>query len=146
MSHAAASGCPHCHATLTVISSRMVLPVWQFATVMLMALAMTAAVAHLMELPPKMKFEPRLYVMLHRTLYPNFGRIAGIAEILALVAVIGLAWRVREQGAIFGLTLVSAILMTAAHAVFWALVQPANTTMAAWPLGAIPAHWTQWRN
>lgn len=124
----------------------MFLHVWQFATAMPTALAMTAGVAHLMELPPKMRFESRLYVMLHRTLYPNFGRIAGTAEFLALVGVIGLAWQVRGQGAIFFPTLVSAILMIAAHAIFWVLVQPANTTMAAWSLDAIPPYWQRWRN
>ena len=122
------------------------LTVWHFATIMLMALAMTAAVAHVMELPPKMKFEPRLYVMLHRTLFPNFGRVAGTAEFLALVAVIGLAWRMHGEGSTFALTLVSTILMVAAHGVFWVLVQPANTTMAGWSLDAIPADWTRWRN
>jgi hypothetical protein len=122
------------------------LQIWQFATIMLMAVAVAAAVAHLMELPPKMKFEASLYVMLHRTLYPNFGRFAGIAEFLAVVAVAALAWRVRDERALFAPTLISALLMAVAHAVFWILVQPANTTMAAWPLDAIPAHWKQWRN
>lgn len=46
----------------------MALKAWQFATIMLMALAMAAAVCHLMELPAKMTYEARLYVMLHRTL------------------------------------------------------------------------------
>jgi len=40
------------------------------------AVTMTAAVAHLMELPAKMRYEPSLWVKLHRTLYPNFGRTA----------------------------------------------------------------------
>jgi hypothetical protein len=31
-------------------------------------------------LPAKMRYEPSLWVRLHRTLYPNFGRIAGPAE------------------------------------------------------------------
>ena len=124
----------------------MVLKIWQFATIMLMALAMAAAFCHLLELPAKMNYEARLYVMLHRTLYPNYGRVSGIAEFLATVAVIGLAWRMRGQPGVFEPVLVSAILMVAAHAVFWFLVQPANTTMAAWSLDEIPDEWTQWRN
>jgi hypothetical protein len=32
------------------------------------AVTMTAAVAHLMELPAKMRYEPSLWVRLHRTL------------------------------------------------------------------------------
>src|SRR5688572_24271349 len=124
----------------------MLLRVWQFATIMLMALAVTAAVAHAMELPRKMTLEPRLYVMLHRTLYPYFGRIAGTAEFLAVVAVIGLTWRMREEREFFVPALISAILAVVAHTVFWVLVQPANLTMASWSLAAIPADWVSWRN
>jgi hypothetical protein len=119
---------------------------WWFSAIMLMALAMAAAVCHLMELPAKMTFDAPLYVMLHRTLYPNFGRTAGIAEFLSVVAVVGLAWRVRKEKAAFLPTMFSAICMVAAHAVFWVLVQPANVTMMNWPLGEIPAEWTHWRN
>jgi hypothetical protein len=124
----------------------MTLRVGQFVTIMLIALAMAAAVAHAMELPAKVKLEPRLYVMLHRTLYPNFGRIAGVAEFVAVVVLVWLVWRVRENPVLFIPTLVGALSMIAAHAVFWVLVQPANTTMAAWSLDAIPTDWEQWRN
>jgi membrane-bound metal-dependent hydrolase YbcI (DUF457 family) len=124
----------------------MTLKIWQFATIMLMAVAMSAAFAHLMEMPAKMTFEQRLYVSLHRTLYPNFGRIAGIAEVLAVIAVVGLTWRLRNQETMFVPLLVSALLMVAAHVIFWILVQPANSTMASWSLDAIPDNWTQWRN
>jgi hypothetical protein len=44
---------------------------------MAVAMTMSAAVAHLMELRAKMQYEPPLYVRLHRTLYPTFGKTAG---------------------------------------------------------------------
>jgi hypothetical protein len=50
------------------------------------AATMTAAGAHLMELPAKMRYEPSLWVRLHRTLYPNFGRTAGPAEAAAVIS------------------------------------------------------------
>lgn len=124
----------------------MALKTWQFFTIMLTSVWMASALCHLMELPAKMTYDGPLYVKLHRTLYPMFGRTAGIAEVLAVIAVIGLAWRVRDQPAYFLPTLISAILLVSAHAVFWILVQPANTTMAAWSLEAIPADWTHWRD
>jgi hypothetical protein len=40
----------------------------RFTAMMTTAVAMAAAVAHLMELPAKMQYEPSLYVRLHRTL------------------------------------------------------------------------------
>ena len=43
------------------------LNLWRFS-VMTVAATMTAAVAHLMELPDKMRYEPSLWVRLHRTM------------------------------------------------------------------------------
>lgn len=124
----------------------MTLRTWRFATIMLTALAMSTAFCHLLELPPKMKFDAPLYVMLHRTLYPNFGRIGGTAEGLAVIAVVALAiWVCRRHGT-FALTAVAAACMVLAHAVFWIVVHPANLTMASWPLDAIPAEWPRWRD
>jgi hypothetical protein len=54
------------------------LNLWRFS-LMAVAVTMTAAVAHLMELPAKMRYEPSLWVRLHRTMYPN-DRTAGPAE------------------------------------------------------------------
>jgi hypothetical protein len=108
---------------------------------------MSAAVAHLMELPAKMRYERSLYVRLHRTLYPNFGRIAGVAEALSLATTGVLAWRLakrRDQAS--SLTTAAAACLAAAHGAFWALVSPANTTMASWPLESIPSDWARWRD
>jgi hypothetical protein len=48
-------------------------------------------------MPVKMRYKPRLDLNLHRTLYPNFGRMAGVAEILAVLTTIGVAWRLRKR-------------------------------------------------
>lgn len=124
----------------------MALKVWRFATFMLTAVAMAAAVGHLMELPAKMDYDASLYVMLHRTLYPNFGRIAGVAEILAVLAAVALAWRLRGDRAACGPAVFAAACLVSAHIVFWVLVQPANATMAGWEHDQIPGDWTRWRN
>lgn len=65
---------------------------------------------------------------------------------MALISVIALAWRVRKRRPAFALTAAAAACQVAAMAVFLAFVQPANVTMAAWSLDAIPADWTQWRD
>jgi hypothetical protein len=82
---------------------------WRFLTIMLTAFALSAALAHLIELPGKMNYDAPLYVFLHRTLYPTFGRTAGWAEALALVSLVGLAWRVRRRPAAFPLTVTAAV-------------------------------------
>src|SRR5215207_8185387 len=121
----------------------MFLRTWRFATIMLLALALAAPVAHLMELPGKMGYDARLYVLLHRTLYPTFGQTAGWAEGVALLSVIVLTWRVRNRA--LALTATAAACQVTAMAVFLAVVHPANVTMANWPLDAIPPDWTSWR-
>jgi hypothetical protein len=124
----------------------MFLKTWRFFAVMLTATAFAAALAHLMELPGKMAYDARLYVSLHRTLYPTFGQTAGWAEGLALFCVIGLAWRVRKRGAAFSLTVAAVVCQATAMAVFWVYVHPANVTMSSWPLDSIPLEWTDWRD
>jgi hypothetical protein len=124
----------------------MLLKTWRFATIMLTAFALSAALAHLMELPGKMTYDAHLYVLLHRTLYPTFGRTAGWAEGFALISAVGLTWRVRRRGAAFPLTATAAVCQVAAMAVFLVFVQPVNRTMASWPLDAIPSDWAAWRD
>jgi hypothetical protein len=119
---------------------------WRFLTIMLVAIALSAALAHLMELPGKMSYDGPLYVKLHRTLYPTFGQTAGWAEGVALLSVIGLAWAVRNRAGAFPLTATAAACQLAAMAVFLVFVLPANRTMASWPLEAIPTGWERWRN
>jgi hypothetical protein len=116
-------------------------------SLMTTAVAMTAAVAHLMELPAKMRYEPSLWVRLHRTLYPNFGRTAGPAEAAAVLSTHLLAWRTRrDQPDAFRSRAVAAGCLATAHAVFWAVVQPVNVEVSRWRLDRIPREWKQQRN
>ncbi len=120
---------------------------WRFSTIMSTAVSMSAAFAHLMELPSKMHYDPALYVRLHRTLYPNFGRVAGTAEILSVLSAGGLAWWARKRRSrTYPLTLAAAGSLAAAHGAFWAYVHPVNKTMPMWSLNAIPSDWADWRN
>src|SRR5690606_6139523 len=118
---------------------------WRFVTTLLAAVAMATAVCHLLELPPKLAYEADLYVRLHRTLYENYGRVGGPAEVLAVASALAIAWRLRGRGTTSWLTAAGAGLLLLAHATFWVVVQPANSTMLAWSLDAIPADWARWR-
>lgn len=119
----------------------------RFTSVISTAWTLTAAGAHLMELPAKMRYEAPLYVRLHRTLYPNFGRIAGAAEAIAAASTAALAWWVRcRQPAVSRSAVTAAACVAAAHGVFWGVVQPVNVEMVKWPLDAIPADWANQRN
>jgi hypothetical protein len=127
--------------------NRTALNAWGVASVMLTAVAMTAAVAHAFELGAKMQYEPSLYVRLHRTLYSNFGRVAGPSEALALLSTSGLAWWTRRRRpAAFPWVAAAAGSLAAAHGLYWGVVQPVNIEMMRWPLDAIPEDWAQWRD
>jgi hypothetical protein len=126
--------------------SKTALNAWCLSSEMLTAMAMTAAGAHVLELRPKTQYEPSLYVRLHRTLYPNFGRVAGPAEALALLSTTGLAWWTRRRPATSRWAAAAAGSLAAAHAVFWSVVQPVNVEMMRWPLDAIPDDWSRWRD
>jgi hypothetical protein len=127
--------------------STTVLNVWRLGSIMLTATAMSAVGAHVLELRAKLRYEPSLYVRLHRTLYPDFGRIAGPAESFALMSVGTLAWWTRRRRpAAFPWTVAAAGSLGAAHGIYWGVVQPVNTEMLRWPLDAIPGDWAAWRD
>jgi hypothetical protein len=119
----------------------------RFSSIMSTAVAMTAAVAHLMELPNKRRYEAPLYVRLHRTLYNNFGRFAGPAEALAVLTTGALASQLKRQGSdAYPLTAMAAGSVAAAHGVYWSAVNPVNVEMQQWPLDRIPDGWTAERD
>jgi hypothetical protein len=121
--------------------------VWRLSSMMLTAMAMSAVDAHLLELRAKLQYEPSLYVRLHRTLYLDFGRIAGPAESFALTSVGALAWWTRKRRpAAFPWTAAAAVSLAAAHGLYWGVVQPVNAEMLRWPLDAIPGDWAAWRD
>jgi hypothetical protein len=127
--------------------TRTALNAWRLSSLLLTAVAMSATGAHAMERPAKMRYGPSLYVRLHRTLYPNFGRIAGPAEALAVAMTTALAaWIRKRRPAAFGWTAAAAGSLAAAHGVYWAVVQPVNVEMVEWPLDAIPRDWIAWRD
>ncbi len=74
--------------------------------------------AHLLELPPKMTYEPTLYVRLHRTLYEEFGKIAGPAGVVAVATTLTLAWWThRRHRHDFPPTALAAAALALAHAI-----------------------------
>jgi hypothetical protein len=125
----------------------MAFRLWRFISMMSTAIAMSAAVAHLLELPAKMTYEPTLYVRLHRTLYDLFGKIAGPVEVVAVVATVALAWWMRRRHPDeFAVTAFAAAALVLAHGIYWIVVQPANIEMFRWSLTAVPQDWMRWRD
>lgn len=119
---------------------------WRFVTLLLSALAIALPFAHLLEMPAKRGFEPELYRVINQNLYWGFGTFGAAIEVGAVLACLALAYIVRGRRPAFSLTLTAAVLVVAAHLVFWIFIAPVNAEIAAWAPGAVPAGWTDVRD
>jgi hypothetical protein len=119
---------------------------WRFVTIMLTALSMSAAVAHLLELPAKIHMSGEEWVTVLHTLYPPaFGTVGAFFEVGAVVTalvLVLLAW--RRPG--WGWTVAAAACLVVMHAIFWVLVAPVNATMGAATPATLPPDWPALRD
>ena len=102
--------------------------VFPLACLLLVGIAMALSLAHVAELPGKMRLDRETYLAVQQIYYPGF-TIGGIAEPLGALAVLALLiltplpgvrlwWAVLALGCLIGMQLV-----------FWFVTQPVN---AAW--------------
>jgi hypothetical protein len=98
----------------------------QIVTILLVAAAMTPALAHALEYPGKLALGRDAYITTQQIYYPGFTVVGGAAEVLALAATL-LLLIVTPQGTLSGwLTLGAFIAMACMHAVYWVLIHPVN--------------------
>jgi hypothetical protein len=125
----------------------MLLRTWRLVTIMLTALSMSAAFAHLLEMPAKLRMDGAAWLSLLQTLYPPaFGRVGGVAEIGAVVTAIVLVVLVRSRPRALPCTIVAALCLIATHAAFWIWVAPVNATLLPLTPETLPADWTGLRD
>ncbi|MDQ8732082.1 anthrone oxygenase family protein [Bradyrhizobium sp. LHD-71] len=100
--------------------------VLQIVTILLVAGAMTPALAHALEYPGKLRLERDAYVATQQIYYPGFTVGGGAAEALAIVATLLLVI-VTPTGTVgFWLTLAAFVAMLCMHAVYWLMTHPVN--------------------
>jgi len=121
---------------------------WRFITVMLVALSMALSFCHLMEMPPRLRWEPSLWMAATTFggLYHLFGRIGAVIDVGAVIASMVLVFLVRKRRPAFQLTLGAASLMVLGLAVWFAFLAPMNQIMATWTPGAVPNDFTSVRD
>jgi Anthrone oxygenase len=125
----------------------MLIRTLRFGVIMLTAISMATAFAHLLEMPAKLKFDSSKWLALLQTLYPPaFGPIGGVAEVGAVVGIVLLAFVVRRRRAAFRWTLLAAVCLISAHACFWILVAPVNAAMLPLTPETLPPDWTRLRD
>jgi len=123
----------------------MFVRIWRFVTLMFVALSMAMAFAHLLQMPPRMRFDGPLW--LHsQQLFEYFGPPVGaILESGAWISAVILCILVSRRRAAFRWTLAAALLVVSAHVLWWWYVNPANQQIAQWTPETLPADWKAWR-
>jgi hypothetical protein len=113
----------------------------QFLAVVLTALALIPAGAHLFELPNKIGLAQDQYFTV-QAVYRGWA-LFGVVLLGALAANLALAIMLRRQRAAFWLALAALILMASTLAIFFAWTFPANQATNNWT--AVPPNWEQLR-
>jgi uncharacterized membrane protein len=121
---------------------------WQFITIMLTSLSLSPSVAHLLELPQRMKFDQQLWVKVtvFENVYRLFGSVGAIFETGAITAAIVLAFLVRKHRSAYYWTVGGAALLVIAFVSWILFVAPMNAEFAQWLTHPIPANWTRYRD
>jgi hypothetical protein len=113
----------------------------QFLAIVLTALSLVPAGAHLAELPNKIGLDQEAYFAV-QNIYRGWA-LFGIALFGALGATLALATMLRRQRAPFWLALAGFLLMAATLVIFFMWTYPANQATSNWTV--VPANWQQLR-
>jgi hypothetical protein len=112
-----------------------------FAAILLAALALIPAGAHVLELPRKMALsEPDYFVA--QSLYRGWA-LSGIVIVATLLAEVALAWLTRHDGRPLMLTAAAGVSTLVTLAIFFIWTQPANSATANWT--RLPDDWQSLR-
>jgi len=126
----------------------MLITIWRFVTLLLVALLTGLAFAHVLERPGKMLYHAGLYVTVQKTLCEAWGppNVGGILEPAAILATIILGFLVRTRKPAFAFSLGAAMaLLLAFPVVFFLFVAPANEAFRAATPTSVPPNWTELR-
>jgi hypothetical protein len=103
----------------------MLLPL-QIVAVCQVAVAMSLALAHALELPGKMRLDRDTYVAMQPIYYPGFTFGAGIGEAGGMVTMLILLLIMPRAGQEFLWTVVAFISLIAMHVAYWLFTHPVN--------------------
>jgi hypothetical protein len=126
----------------------MSLKTWRFITLMLTSLSLSPSIAHLLELPQRLKFDQQLWVKVtvFENVYRLFGSVGAVCETSAILAAIVLTVLVRKHHSVFYWTLGGAVLLVLAFVSWLLFVAPMNAEFAQWLTNPVPANWTRYRD
>ncbi|HEY9608080.1 hypothetical protein [Allocoleopsis sp.] len=121
---------------------------WRFITLMLAFLSLSPSMAHLLEMPQRMKFDQQLWVQVtvFENVYRLFGSVGAVFEVGAILAAIVLTTLVRKHRSGFYWTLAGTLLLVLALVSWILFVAPMNAEFAQWLTNPVPVNWTRYRD
>jgi hypothetical protein len=97
----------------------------KIVSVVIVAIAMDMALAHVLELPGKPRLPKEAYLAVQAIYYPGF-TFAGATEPLGVVVTTLLALLMPAGSRGFWLTLGACVALVLMHAIYWLLIHPVN--------------------
>lgn len=97
----------------------------QVVTMLLVAVAMSLALAHALELPGKMRLDKETYLAVQTIYYPGF-TFGGLGEGLGMLATLVLLLMTPTSRAAFWWTFTGFVALVAMQAVYWVITHPVN--------------------
>jgi hypothetical protein len=98
----------------------------QVLSVCLVAVAMSLALAHALELPGKMRLDKDVYLATQPIYYPGFTIGGGIGEGGGMVATLILLLLTPRASAEFRWTLLAFLVLVAMYLAYWVFTHPVN--------------------
>jgi hypothetical protein len=112
-----------------------------FIALLATALALGAALAHVLELPNKINLPERQYFIVQQA-YRGWNQLAYllVIQLISMLAIAALSW---HEPRVLWPTLAAILCLLCAQALFWTFTYPANVATDNWT--AIPADWESLR-
>jgi hypothetical protein len=109
------------------------------------AIATTAPIAHVLELPNKLRLDGPLWLAVQQQIYRGWGAVFGPVEILALLTTFALVFTRKGNKPAQRPTVVATGAYAAMLAVFFIFNAPVNAAVASWTSATMPADWADYR-
>jgi L-cystine uptake protein TcyP (sodium:dicarboxylate symporter family) len=113
---------------------------------LMVAMIFGLALAHVVELPGKLRLDGPTWLTVQQNLYVGFGPLAAVVEPLGILFTWVLACMLRKNRAVFRLLLLAALCTTAGLGEWVSVVSPMNTLLNGWTAATLPPDWTACRN
>lgn len=112
----------------------------EIISILLVALAMAPALAHVLEFPGKSRLTKDAYLTVQPIYYPGFTIAGSMGEVGGLISVFVVLLLTPRGTSAFWLRLVALFAMLGMEVIFWLFTQPANKFwLQSTPLGSFGA-------